>query len=60
MRELAGEIAQAYPRKTVTLVASNPTLFSNDPAKLGTSLRTKLQADVDAIPTKDIAMRTIC
>ena len=42
--ELAGEIAHAHPEKAVTLVASDPALFPGLPAKLGTSLRTKLEA----------------
>ena len=42
--ELAGEIAHAHPEKKVTLVASDPALFPGFPAKLGTSLHTKLKS----------------
>ena len=42
--ELAGEIGHAHPEKKVTLVASDPALFPGFPAKLGTSLHTKLEA----------------
>jgi len=48
--ELAGEISHALPDKKVTLVASDPTLFPGFPAKLGHSLRDKLEAmGVDVI-----------
>ncbi len=42
--ELAGEIAHAYPDKTVTIVASDPALFPGFPAKLGKSLQSKMEA----------------
>ena len=42
--ELAGEIAHAHPEKKITLAASDPALFPGFPAKLGTSLHTKLEA----------------
>lgn len=41
--ELAGEIAHAAPAKSVTLVASDATLFPEFPAKLGRSLAAKLK-----------------
>lgn len=41
--ELAGEIAHAAPKKKVTLVASDATLFPDFPAKLGRSLLAKLK-----------------
>lgn len=41
--ELAGEIATAYPDKTVTLISSQQTLFPMYPAKLGRALVTKLK-----------------
>lgn len=42
--ELAGEIAHAHPEKSVMLMASDSTLFPGFPAKLGKSLRAKLEA----------------
>lgn len=42
--ELAGEIAHAYPDKTVTIVASDPALFPGFPTKLGKSLQAKMEA----------------
>lgn len=42
--ELAGEIAHAMPDKTITLVSSDPTLFPQNPGKLGQSLARKLKA----------------
>lgn len=41
--ELAGEIAHAAPKKKVTLVASDATLFPDFPTKLGRSLLAKLK-----------------
>jgi apoptosis-inducing factor 2 len=42
--ELAGEIAHAFPNKTVHLVSSEATLFPNHPPKLGRELTAKLKA----------------
>ena len=42
--ELAGEIAHIHPEKTAKLVARGPALFPGFPARLGTSLHTRLQA----------------
>lgn len=41
--ELAGEIAHAEPKKKITLVSSDATLFPEFPAKLGRSLSAKLK-----------------
>ncbi|MEM1235836.1 MAG: FAD-dependent oxidoreductase [Pseudomonadota bacterium] len=41
--ELAGEIAAAQPGKTITLISSEATLFPMYPAKLGASLKRKLE-----------------
>ena len=41
--ELAGEIAHAEPKKKVTLVSSDTTLFPGFPEKLGGSLSAKLK-----------------
>jgi NADH dehydrogenase FAD-containing subunit len=41
--ELAGEIAHALPKKKVTLISSDPTLFPSMPAKLGQRLLARLQ-----------------
>jgi NADH dehydrogenase FAD-containing subunit len=60
--ELAGEIAHAHPEKKITLVASDPVLFSNLPSKLGRSLQAKLKdmgvkvilgARAEGLPGKD-------
>jgi NADH dehydrogenase FAD-containing subunit len=60
--ELAGEIAHAHPEKKITLVASDPVLFSNLPSKLGRSLQAKLKdmglkvilgARAETLPGKD-------
>lgn len=40
--ELAGEIAHAFPDKTLTLVSSETALFPGFPAKLGSGLSRKL------------------
>ncbi|WP_426359197.1 NAD(P)/FAD-dependent oxidoreductase [Pseudocolwellia sp. HL-MZ19] len=46
--ELAGEISYAMPEKNVTLISSESSLFSQMPAKFGTSLTSKLNdAGVD-------------
>ncbi|SFR56403.1 NADH dehydrogenase, FAD-containing subunit [Yoonia tamlensis] len=42
--ELAGEIAHAFPEKSVHLVSSESDLFPQHPAKLGRALTAKLQA----------------
>lgn len=48
--ELAGEIADAMPDKTVSLIASETALFPGFPQKLGASLLSKLRAmKVDVI-----------
>ncbi|MEM9754807.1 MAG: FAD-dependent oxidoreductase [Pseudomonadota bacterium] len=48
--ELAGEIAHAHPKKTLTLISADPTLFPGFPAKLGGGLQAKLKAmGVDVI-----------
>ncbi|MEM1233000.1 MAG: FAD-dependent oxidoreductase [Pseudomonadota bacterium] len=41
--ELAGEIANAHPDKTLTLVSSDATLFPGFPVKLGRDLAAKLE-----------------
>ncbi|MCG3267934.1 NAD(P)/FAD-dependent oxidoreductase [Yoonia sp. I 8.24] len=42
--ELAGEIAHAFPDKTVHLISSEATLFPHHPPKLGRKLTAKLKA----------------
>ena len=42
--ELAGEIAHAFPDKTVRLISSEDQLFPHQPAKLGRELTAKLKA----------------
>ncbi len=42
--ELAGEIAHAFPNKTVHLISSEATLFPHHPPKLGRELSSKLKA----------------
>lgn len=41
--ELAGEIATAYPQKSVTLISSDAQLFPAYPRKLGARLQAKLE-----------------
>jgi len=40
--ELAGEIAHAYPKKSLTLISADARLFPGFPAKLGAGLAAKL------------------
>ncbi|WP_153768631.1 FAD-dependent oxidoreductase [Labrenzia sp. CE80] len=42
--ELAGEIAHAFPEKSVHLISSEATLFPHHPPKLGRELTAKLKA----------------